>query len=592
MKKKPAVATLLILFLCMLNGTGQGQAISAGQGMVVSDNSIASDVGVTILRNGGNTVDAAVATAFALAVTHPQAGNIGGGGFMVIMDSTGFVTCIDFREKAPLKSSPDMYLDNEGNLVEAKDPFGDITTVNHAGIRSVGVPGSVAGLYLAHSKYGSMPWERLLQPAIDLAESGFKMTPTLANHAAYFDSTAQVSFLEELFTDSNGTPLQAGDVWCQPELAATLEKIRDHGHDGFYSGRNARKLVRYMTEEGGLITKKDLKNYRAIERVPVKGTYRGCEVWSMPLPSSGGITLVEMLNMTEAALTAGVVCADTLALEHAYTQTNTAVPVFGSTAYVHLMAEIMRRAYADRARYLGDPDFEPGIPLDLILSKRYAGELVATIDPRRASISDSSRFNQLPEGTNTTHVSVLDRSGNAVSLTTTLEHSYGSGLGVPGLGYLLNNEMGDFNPVPGLTNNRGLIGTEPNSIEPGKRMLSSMTPSIVTKDGIPILIIGSPGGRTIINTVFQTILNVIEYKMPVDQAIEALKIHHQWLPDRILYEKELMPEELAHALEQMGHHMVPVQNLGRLMGITFDPHTGTIRGYADSSSPDGGAKGY
>lgn len=578
----------LVLLLCMLNVSGQAQATRSGNGMVVSDNRLASEVGVQILRDGGNAVDGAIATAFALAVTHPQAGNIGGGGFLVLMDSAGNATTIDFRETAPLAASEDMFLDAEGNLERTTGPFGNSTTANHAGIKSVGVPGSVAGLYLAHQKYGSLPWERLVQPAIDLAEDGFALTITLANHADRFEAHAEITFLEEFFNTEEGVPAKAGEVWCQPELAKTLEEIRDHGHDGFYNGRVARKIARYMRKEGGLITREDLESYRAVERKPVSGSFGGYQVWSMAPPSSGGVTMIEMLNMiTVAGTTHGgaMTETDSCSLEDG-------LPAYNSAYHVHLLAEVMRRGYADRAFFLGDPDFYLEMPVIEMISVDHAAELMATFDPCKASVSDSSEFNQLHDGANTTHLSVADRFGNAVSLTTTLEHSYGSGLGVPGLGFLLNNEMGDFNPVPGVTNSAGLIGTPPNRIEPGKRMLSSMTPTIVSKDGVPVIVIGSPGGRTIINTVFQSVLNMLAYEMPVDQAIEAVKIHHQWLPDRILYEEELLSPMIVVALEDMGHTIVPVENLGRLMGISIDPETGMMTGYSDSSSPDGAAVGY
>lgn len=577
----------LVLLLCMLNVSGQAQTTRSGNGMVVSDNWLASDVGAEILRDGGNAVDAAIATAFSLAVTHPQAGNIGGGGFLVFMDSSGNVTSIDFRETAPMAATEDMFLDAEGNLEAVTGPFGNSTTANHAGIKSVGVPGSVAGLFLAHQKYGVLPWEHLVQPAIDQAEEGFALTPTLASHADQFDANAEIPFLRNYFDTDDGEPAKAGEVWRQPELAKTLEKIRDHGHNGFYRGSVARKIARYMRKEGGLITREDLGSYRAVERKPVSGSFAGYQVWSMAPPSSGGVTMVEMLNMITVAGTTH---------DGSKTGTNScsqeaALPASHSAYHIHLLAEVMRRGYADRAYYLGDPDFSLEMPVMEMISGEHAAKLMETFDPCKASVSDST-FNRLHDGANTTHLSVADQFGNAVSLTTTLERSYGSGLGVPALGFLLNNEMGDFNAVPGVTNSRGLIGTPPNRIEPGKRMLSSMTPTIVSKNGSPVIVIGSPGGRTIINTVFQSVLNMLAYEMTVDQAIEAMKIHHQWLPDRILYEEELLSPGIVVILEEMGHTMVPVQNLGRLMGISIDPATGMMTGHSDSSSPDGAAVGY
>ncbi|MCB0664873.1 MAG: gamma-glutamyltransferase, partial [Saprospiraceae bacterium] len=505
----------------MLLGMGKNITFAqtfARNGMVVSSSEIASEVGVKILKEGGNAIDASVATAFALAVTHPTAGNIGGGGFIVYMDSAGLTTTIDFREKAPLKASADLFLDESGGLPKGINLYGRESTINHIGLKSVGVPGTVAGLYLAHQKYGSRPWAELVQPAIDLAENGFALTWSLANAARSFNANSEIQFLKDYFKNERGEITKFGEIWRQPQLAKTLTEIRDHGHDGFYGGVVAKEIARFMKENGGMITRKDLREYAAVERKPIKGTYKDFDIYSMPPPSSGGVALVEMMNMMELA--------------------NLDSIEFNSTEFFHLMAEIMRRAFADRAEYLGDPDFNLNIPVNKLISKTFAKIRFENVDMAAASPSDSSRFGQIYDGDHTTHFSVVDRHGNAVSLTYTLEHSYGSGMGSPNLGFIFNNEMGDFNPRPGFTTGSGLIGTNPNLIQPGKRMLSSMTPTIVAKNGKPHLVIGSPGGRTIINTVFQTVLNVLEYDMPVDKAIEAVKIHHQWLPDRILYEKD------------------------------------------------------
>lgn len=531
--------------------------------MVVSDHKLASAVGAEILKKGGNAIDASVATAFALAVTHPQAGNIGGGGFIVYFSSAGNTTTIDFREKAPLKATPDMFLDENGQLINGS---------NHEGLKSVGVPGTVAGLYLAHQKYGKLPWKDLVQPAVELAENGFELSYTLADHAKRFRENGKIEFMAQFFNNANGQPTQMGEIWKQPALALTLKRIRDKGKDGFYKGETAKEIAQHMKENGGIITKKDLKKYEAIERKAVHGTYKGYDIYSMPPPSSGGVALIEMMNLMELV--------------------NFDEAEFNSTAYVHLVAEAMRRAYADRAEHLGDPDFNPNMPINKLMSKDFAEKRFTSINMERASVSDATKFGQLYDGTNTTHFSVIDKAGNAVSLTYTLEHSYGSKLGSPKLGFIFNNEMGDFNPQPGFTNSGWLIGTNPNTIVPEKRMLSSMTPTIVAKDGKPYLIIGTPGGRTIINTVFQTVLNVLEFGMPVDKAIEAMKIHHQWMPDVLTYEVGLLSPDTRKALEKMGHKLSKRSNLGRLMGIQVDTKNKVYIGASDSSSPDGGAVGY
>jgi len=550
------IATVLICNNCFSQTYGQ-------HGMVVSDNEIASQVGIDILKKGGNAIDASIATAFALEVTHPQAGNIGGGGFLVFMDSSGKTTTIDFREKAPLLASYDMFLDEKNKLIEGS---------NHIGLKSVGVPGTVAGLYLAHQKYGSLPWNKLVQPAIDLAEKGIVLSWTLADHAKNFGANSSSDFLNNYFKNSNGELVKHGEIWRQEVLANTLKLIRDKGKDGFYKGEVAEEIAAFMKENGGFITLEDLEKYEAIERNPIKGSYKGYEIYSMPPPSSGGVALVEMLNIMEQA------DLDTIK--------------FNSTTYVHLLAETMRRAFADRAEYLGDPDFNVNMPINRLTSKDFAKIRYNNIDFNKVSISDPSKFGQIYDGTNTTHVSIIDKVGNAVSLTYSLEQSYGSKMGSPKLGFIFNNEMGDFNPQPSLTTDGRLIGTNPNIIQPEKRMLSSMSPTIVAKDGKPYLIIGSPGGSTIINTVFQTVLNVLEYNMPIEKAIEVMKIHHQWMPDILVYENDLLSPDTQKALEQMGHILSGRNNLGRLMGIIYSTELSVYIGASDSSSPDGAAVGY
>ena len=557
---------LLILVISALFFTNsKGTAQVYGQnGMVVSSNILASQVGIDILKKGGNAIDASVATAFALAVTHPKAGNIGGGGFLVFMNAAGEATTIDFREKAPIAASANMFLDSTSKLFKG---------INHNSLKTVGVPGTVAGLYMAHQKYGKLPWKELVQPSIDLAKNGFVMSWDLYEDALFLNEDAKpTDFMYSYFRNSNGEITKPGEVWKQPSLAKSLKLIRNKGHDGFYKGEIAHEIENYMKKNGGLITKTDLEKYSAIERKPIKGTYKEFEIYSMPPPSSGGVALVEMMNMLELV--------DLDSIE------------FNSTDYVHLIAEVMRRAFADRAEYLGDPDFNPDMPLDKLTSKAYAKKRYENIDMSIASVSDSALYGHPYDGNNTTHFSVVDKEGNAVSLTYTLEDSYGSQLGSNNLGFIFNNEMQDFNPVPGVTTNFGQIGSAPNLIAPEKRMLSSMTPTIVAKNGKPYLIIGSPGGRTIINTVFQTVLNVLAYDMQIDKAIETMKIHHQWLPDEIVYERFLMSPDTRAALQAMGHRLREVKNLGSLMGITYDAEFKVYIGAADSSSPNGGAVGY
>lgn len=553
----------LTFVLIVISTASYGQ--SYGQnGMVVSDNVLASEVGVEILKKGGNAIDATIATAFALAVTHPQAGNLGGGGFLVFLNSDGEATTIDFRETAPLAASPEMFQDSSGNLIPG---------ANHNGLLSVGVPGTVAGMFYAHKKYGSLPWNELVQPAIRLAQDGFPMTWALYKQAQRNQGwDPAMDILVHYFEDDNGAIVEPGELWKQQALANTLKQIRDKGHDGFYKGPIAAEIARYMKEKGGIITLEDLMSYRAVERKPVVGTYKDFNIYGMAPPSSGGVALIEMMNLMEQA--------DLDKIE------------FNSTEYVHLMAEVMRRTFADRAEHLGDPDFNLNLPLDKLLSKDFAKMRFDNIDMSGASLSDSSKFGQLYDGSHTTHFSIIDKDGNSVSMTYTLEQSYGTGMGSSKLGFILNNEMGDFNPVEGLTKRNGLIGTDANLIAPGKRMLSSMSPTIVAKNGKPFLIIGSPGGRTIINTVFQTVLNVLEYDMSIDDAIEAMKIHHSWLPDRIYYEEFLMSPDTRDALRAMGHELRSRKNLGRLMGITIDEENNSYTGASDSSSPDGAAVGY
>jgi gamma-glutamyltranspeptidase/glutathione hydrolase len=554
-----------LLAICFVFSFTQLNAQSyAKNGMVVSASKISSQTGVDILKQGGNAVDAAIATAFSLAVTHPTAGNIGGGGFMVFMNAKGETTTIDFREKAPLASSETMFLDEDGNIKNNS---------NHKGLLATGVPGTVAGLYLAHQKYGKLPWKNLVQPSIDLAENGFAFNWNLFGAAMRFSEAAEdYPFMATYFNNKKGEITQPDEIWKQTALANTLKHIRDRGRDGFYKGEVAQKIESFMKANGGIITTEDLAQYDAIERKPMKGTYKGYDIYGMPPPSSGGVALIEMMNIME------LVDWDNIE--------------FNSTEYVHVVAEAMRRAFADRAEFLGDPDFNLDMPLDRLISKAHAKNRFENLSMERASVSDSSKFGQIYDGKNTTHFSVIDKEGNAISMTYTLENGYGVKMGSKELGFIFNNEMGDFNPVPGITTSGWQIGTKPNLVAPRKRMLSSMSPTIVAKDGKPYLIIGSPGGRTIINTVFQTTLNVLEFNMRIDKAIEAMKIHHQWSPDVLSFEKHLMSPDTRKALELMGHKLRASGGLGALMGITIDPETGIITGASDSSRPEGAAIGY
>jgi gamma-glutamyltranspeptidase/glutathione hydrolase len=531
----------------------------AKAGMVVSQNETASRIGAEVLRDGGTAIDAAVATAFALAVTHPTAGNIGGGGFIVFRPATGDPAAYDFREMAPAKASPTMFL-KDGKYS---------SDVHHNSYLAVGVPGTVAGLHLAWKEHGKLPWKRLVDPAIALARDGFIVTDGLSrslrsalrNMKDFPASIAQFS--------KAGTPYEAGDLFKLPDLARTLQRIADNGPAGFYEGETALLIEKDMAAHGGLITRNDLKAYQAKKRTPVRGTYRDFEVISMPPPTSGGSALIEMLNILEGY--------DLKSMG------------FGSAASLHLIAESMRRAFADRARYMGDPDFNPTIPTDRLTSKTYAADLRKTIQLDRASKSSPTSFEWPSESDETTHVSIVDRERNAVALTYTLEDGYGVKSVVPGAGFLLNNEMGDFNAGPGLTTAEGLIGTDPNLAAPHKRMLSSMTPTILTKGGKLFMVTGSPGGRTIINTVVLTILDVVDFGMNAQGAVDAARIHHQWLPDRIQYERFGFSPDTVALLEARGHTLQAIGSQGVAQVIIYNQKEDVLEGGCDRRAADGGA---
>jgi gamma-glutamyltranspeptidase/glutathione hydrolase len=532
--------------------------------MVVTQEASASRVGASVLAAGGNAVDAAVAAAFVLSVTHPEAGNLGGGGFLLYRPVAGDPVAYDFREVAPAGATPTMFV-REGRYD---------SQLHHNSHLSVGVPGTVAGLHLAWKEQGKLGWRRLVEPAIALARDGFVVSDGLARDLKdalprlkkYPASLAQFS--------KDGIPYEAGDVLKQPDLARTLERIAAQGPDGFYAGETAALIEKEMKAGGGLITRADLAAYRPRRRAPLHGSYRGYDVLGMPPVSSGGVTLVEMLNLLEGF--------------------DLKASGFGSAATVHVIAEAMRRAYADRARHLGDPAFNPQMPVARLIAKEYAAELRRTIRPERASPSSPERFEWPVESGETTHLSVVDGGRNAVALTYTLEASYGVGIVVPGAGFLLNNEMGDFNAGPGLTDAEGRIGTEPNLARPGQRMLSSMTPTILARDGRPFLVLGSPGGRKIINAVLLAILNVVDFGMNVQEAVSAPRFHHQWLPDRILHERGLSPDTLA-LLSARGHALSdawPADSPTSVAAIRLDITTDLLEGASDPRSPNGAAVGY
>ena len=559
-RRAAAVGVLGALVVATVGGASQ--PTRARSGMVAASDRVAAEVGRDVLAAGGSAVDAAVATAFALAVTLPSAGNIGGGGFLVHRAADGSAAAYDFRETAPAAASPDMFLD--GGVYDF--------VRHHDSHVAVGVPGSVAGLHRAWSDHGRLPWPRLVEPAIALARDGFVLTHArAASLAAVLPRMARYPAALAAFS-RDGAPYAAGERLRQPDLTATLAAIAENGPDGFYRGRTATLLADEMRAHGGLITEADLAAYEPRVREPVRGTYRGHEVLSMPPPSSGGVTLVQMLNVLEGY--------DLQAAGH------------GSALNVHRIVEAMRRGFADRARYLGDPDFNPEMPVLRLTSKEYAAGLRGTIDADRASRSGPETFEWPVAGNETTHISVVDADRNAVALTTTLEQSYGSKIVVPGAGFLLNNEMGDFNAAPGLTTETGLIGTPPNLAAPGKRMLSSMTPTIVVRDGRLFMVTGSPGGRTIINTVLHTIVNVVDFGMNVQEAVDAPRFHHQWLPDLIRHERRgLSPDTLA-LLEARGHVLAEIGSQGAAHAILFDAEADVLEGGADRRRADAAAAGY
>jgi len=532
--------------------------------MVVAGHPIAAKVGVKILHEGGNAIDAAIAAQFALAVVYPRAGNIGGGGFMVVRMSDGEAAALDYREEAPGAAYRDMYLDSTGAVIEQMSKKGHL---------SVGVPGTVAGMEAAFKKYSQLKdWSKLLAPAIDYAEKGFKITQPEADRLNDY----REQFLEQ---NENGQPFvrdgewEMGDMLVQKDLAATLKRISQQGAKGFYEGQTADLIVGEMQQGNGLITKEDLKNYEAKWREPIVSNYKDYTVITMPPSSSGGIALSQILEMIEPYPIADY--------------------GFQSAEAVHVIVEAERRVYADRSKFLGDGDFYP-VPIDTLLNAAYLANRMADFDPEKATPSKmvgSGDFKDV-ESFETTHTSIVDAAGNAVSVTTTLNLNYGSKVIVDGAGFFLNDEMDDFSAKPGVPNYFGLIGAEANSIAPRKRMLSSMTPTIVEKDGDLFLVVGAPGGSTIITAVLQTILNVVEYGMPLDEAVKAPRFHHQWLPDEIKVEPTAIDTVERQKLWDMGHHHLKGVNRMALIKAVEVLPDGKLQGAGDPRNIDDHVEGY
>lgn len=523
---------------------------------VVTAHPLASKVGVDILKMGGNAIDAAVAVQFALAVVYPNAGNIGGGGFMVYRSSKGEINALDFREKSPEKGHANMYLDKQGNVIE------DLSVYGHL---SAGVPGSVDGMVEAHKKYGKLDWKTLLNPAIALAEKGFPITKQQAEEFNEYKESFQKY-------NPSGAPIlkttswKKGDLFQQQELANTIRRIADHGRDGFYKGITADLIVKEMHKGNGIISYNDLENYKAVWRQPVTGYYRGHKIICMAPPSSGGPALVALL------------------------QSVAQYPLgkwgFQSDSAVRVMVEAERRIYADRAKYLGDPDFIR-VPVKELTDSIFNSERLKAVNLTKATASSDVKAAKFPgyQSEETTHFNIVDSEGNAVSITTTLNNSYGSRVFVSGAGFILNDEMDDFSVKPGVPNIYGLVGGKANAIEPNKRMLSSMTPTIVEKDGKLFMVVGTPGGSTIMTSVFQTIVNVIDYQQNAQQSVSSPRFHHQWLPDQIDVEKNAITPEVRKSLENAGYKISPRGNIGRVENIIILPN-GKLQTGADPRGDD------
>lgn len=553
----PLILLPVFFFLQSVQGQpGKSDNKLYHKGMVVCATPNAAQVGLDILKKGGNAVDAAVAVQFALAVTHPEAGNIGGGGFMVYRSSKGETSTLDFREKAPAAANPDMYLDSNGKVIP------NMSLYTH---KASGIPGSVDGMFEAHRKYGKLKWAELVQPAIDIARNGFKITKRLAaNLNREKDQFVKLNAGKNYLLNDAGW--KEGDLLVQKDLAKTLGLIRDKGRDGFYKGVVADQLVEEMKNGNGLITKADLDNYHSVWRNAITGYYKGYKIITMPPPSSGGIALLQLLKSVE----------EYPLHRWGHNQDST----------VQLMVEAERRVYADRSKYLGDPDFYK-VPVDSLLNPAYIQLRMKSFNWNSATPSSSIQPGTFVgyESDQTTHYSIVDADGTAVSITTTLNDSFGSKIFVKGAGFLLNNEMDDFSAKPGVPNMFGLVGGKANSIQPGKRMLSSMTPTIIEKNGKLFMVVGTPGGATIITSVFQTILNVIEFDQDMQQAVNSKRFHHQWLPDQVDVEKGALSDSTRSKLDKKGYKIVTRGPSGRVDAILVTK-TGYYEGGADPRGDD------